>query len=119
MSYLLASSNHRMVTETCTTEETGKALVPLHQCAGLRRGLGTNPCRELNLTMSPPLLALSTGSEKILPWSLHARADSQSAANCRTDGASFLNRPSLWHFIEQQPSRVVQKPAREKGVATS
>jgi len=86
--YLAFSGNRKMLTETCRGKRQEKAVVPLHQCAGLRRGLGTNPCRELNLTMSPPLLALSTGSVKILPWSLPARAASQSAVNCRRDGAS-------------------------------
>lgn len=92
--YLVFTGSHKMLTETCTRKRQEKAAVPLHQCAGLSRGLGTNPCRELNLTMSPPLLALSTGSVRTFPWSLYERAASQSAANFRRHRVSFLNRPS-------------------------
>lgn len=81
--------------------------VPLHQCAGLRRGLGTNPCRELYLTMSPPLFDLSTGSVRMFPCSLSARAASQSAANCRQQDS--LNRSAFHRAVAPRSGKAEEK----------
>ena len=83
-------------------------LVPLHQCAGLRRGLGTNPCRELNLTMSPPLFALSTGSVRIFPCS------GKKSPCCRLESLRAARPPRSGGHAERAHGR---RPAAAQGPA--